>query len=332
MSSAVKVLYVVGWKRSGSTILGNVLGEMSGFWHAGELRTIWGHGLLHGRLCGCGQPVAGCEFWTGVLREVDYPGVEEVYAWQREAIRARNLRTLLQSAPARKGSALDSYSGVAASLYHSIARATGARVIVDSSKQPADAALLGRLKGIEPYFLHLVRDPRAVAYSWQRRKASPGEGRRQEMMQVSPVRSTASWLFVNGAADFIRRRHNRQRSLLVRYEDFARDPRPTIGAVARLVYEPDASWPEMVGTAVRLSGNHTAGGNPGRFDGGLVELRPDDEWIERQPARHRRAATAMALPLLRRYGYPIRAATRTNPRQEGEEIVRTKGIGLDDAT
>ena len=40
-TSKVKVLYVMGHGGSGSTILGNVLGELNGFFHAGELDTLW---------------------------------------------------------------------------------------------------------------------------------------------------------------------------------------------------------------------------------------------------------------------------------------------------
>jgi hypothetical protein len=76
---AVAVLYVTGRCRSGSTVLGNVLAEMPGVFHAGELRFLW---------------------------------------------------------------------------------QTGAQLIVDSSKYASDAALLQHLDGIEPAYVHLVRDPR----------------------------------------------------------------------------------------------------------------------------------------------------------------------------
>jgi Sulfotransferase family len=302
----IKVLYIVGWKRSGSTILGNVIGEMPGFWHAGELRTVWGQGLARGRLCGCGSPLGECTFWADVVTDAAAPAAERVYAWQLEAVRMRNLRVLLKRTPLSGDGALASYAAVATSLYRSIASKTGARVIVDSSKQPADGALLGRLEGIDPYFIHLVRDPRAVAYSWQRRKRSPGEGAREEMMQVGAGRSTASWLFVDLAAELIRRRHGRDRCLVVRYEDFVTGPGAVVRSVADLVGEPEAATPEFVDGSVRLSANHTAGGNPGRFHSGMVELRADDEWMSKQAPGDRVVSTAVALPLLHRYRYSIR--------------------------
>jgi len=305
----VKVLYILGWKRSGSTILGNLIGEIDGFFHSGELRTLWGQGLLGGRLCGCGRAVTDCDFWSGVvatvMRTSGRAGVEQVFAWQREAVRMRRFRSLLRPDVSSNEGPLGSYATVTADLYRAIADRGGSNVVVDSSKQPADAALASRLPGIDTFYLHLVRDPRAVAYSWQRRKPSPGEGEREEMMRVSPARSSANWMAVNCAAEIIRRRAGPGRTLLVRYEDFVSSPQAILEAAARLVGEEYRPIPEPRPGSFRIGANHTAGGNPARFVGGVVRLRVDDEWIVRQSPRDRRTSTLVALPLLSRYGYQI---------------------------
>ena len=43
---AVRVLYIAGSGRSGSTILDRTLGQVDGFFSAGELCNLWGRGLL----------------------------------------------------------------------------------------------------------------------------------------------------------------------------------------------------------------------------------------------------------------------------------------------
>ena len=63
----VKVLYVAGLGRSGSTILANTLGQVEGFFSGGELNFIWKHALIENRLCGCGKPSGECEFWGPVF-------------------------------------------------------------------------------------------------------------------------------------------------------------------------------------------------------------------------------------------------------------------------
>ena len=49
--------------------------------------------------------------------------------------------------------------------------------------------------------------------------------------------------------------------------------------------------------------DHTAGGNPSRFETGSVDIRPDDDWRYQMPGRRRPYVTALTWPLLVRYGY-----------------------------
>jgi hypothetical protein len=41
MIRPVKVLSINGWCRNGSTIIGNLLNEVDGFFHVGELHFLW---------------------------------------------------------------------------------------------------------------------------------------------------------------------------------------------------------------------------------------------------------------------------------------------------
>lgn len=310
---ALKVLYITGAGRSGSTVLGNLLGEADGFFHAGELRSIWWLGMQHGRLCGCGVPVARCDFWSSVLRSVlEDPAVPAadpgtVSRWHQEVVRVRYTLRFLRMAPGRPSgwTPLDAYMRVSTRLYRAIAEASGARVIVDSSKRHTDAAIVRLLPGIDPYFVHLVRDPRAVAYSWRRHKASPGEGDADEMPRYSATTSSRIWLTLNLGAELLRRRCGAGRFLTVRYRDFVEDPRRTLEAIAGMVGEPDVALPLVDDRTAELTRNHTAGGNPDRFRVGRVALHPDEEWQGQQPWPDRLVVTALTLPLLPRYGYPI---------------------------
>ena len=49
----VKVLFVGGFGRSGSTLLDNVLGQVDGFASCGEISYLWDRGLEQDRLCSC---------------------------------------------------------------------------------------------------------------------------------------------------------------------------------------------------------------------------------------------------------------------------------------
>ena len=65
----VKVLYLAGPTRSGSTILSNILGEIDGFFNAGQIFELWDKGLAENGLCGCGQQLTTCEIWSTVFKK-----------------------------------------------------------------------------------------------------------------------------------------------------------------------------------------------------------------------------------------------------------------------
>ena len=315
-AAPIKVAYIMAWGRSGSTLLGNLLGEVEGFFHAGELRTIWEKGLLHGRLCGCGVPVPECDFWKEVL-ERGFGSVDaaRVFGAQRDAARLRHTPRYLaarRDAELPGGASTQTYATAVQDLYRALAEVTSSSVIVDSSKREADAALLRLLPDVEPYYVHLVRDPRAVAYSWQRRKKTPEP--RREMVTYKPSTSTRNWLGLNVTGEVVRRKAGRGRYLLVRYEDLARNPEEALKSIVQLLGQWPAELPVDADGGVRLQPNHTAGGNPGRFSTGSVALKLDDEWVSMQPRGQRLVATTIAMPLLRRYRYPLRAGAPLQAR------------------
>src|SRR5439155_13251896 len=84
-----------GW--SGSTILGNLLGELEGFFHAGELRRLWGEALPSGAPCGCGAPIGDCPVWSKVLAHPSVASLDpaQVDRWHR-AVRVRRTPRLLR--------------------------------------------------------------------------------------------------------------------------------------------------------------------------------------------------------------------------------------------
>jgi hypothetical protein len=70
---------------------------------------------------------------------------------------------------------------------------------------------------------------------------------------------------------------------------------------------PANSNPVDASGAVTLTGNHTVAGNPNRFDTGSVKIRADDEWMRAMPRRQQLLLGSAVLPLIRKYGYPLRS-------------------------
>jgi Sulfotransferase family len=311
-----KVLYVAGLGRSGSTLLGNVLGQMDGFVSVGEIRGIWEYGLLENRVCGCGAPFRECALWRSVFDEA-FGGIDKVDP--REMIRlreswARTMHVPLMLAPPGKWFVerrLREYLGVLEKLYHAVQIVTGARVIVDTSKFPSYGSVLEMAPSMNLRVMHLVRDPRAVAYSWMRKKRlRPDlEGPKEYMPRRGAAVSSLRWLVRNITTEVLWRR-SKERYLLLRYEDFAVDPQETIGRVLKLVREEEAPRRRAARHKVRLGMNHNIWGNPSRFRTGMVEIQPDTEWVSHIEPNDRRLVTLLTLALLVRYGYPLAAVEK----------------------
>lgn len=309
-SSDVKVVYVLGWGRSGSTLLDNLLGGVDGFFSTGELHSLWRGGLLERRRCGCGVAVPDCGIWRAVM-DVAFDGggldPATLVAWRERSIGMRNTPRLLRDrGAALADKALASYASASARLYRAISEVTGARVVVDSSKLPAIGALLSALPGVEPYYVHLVRDPRGVAHSWRRRKRDPDRDFYSEMDRYSAIKSATKWVKNNVGADAVVRRFEPERATLVRYEDFVRDPRATVARIVALAREGPFELPFADDSSVLLEPNHTVSGNPARFNTGVVTFTEDDEWVTLLEKRDRIITTALTWPMLLRYGYPLR--------------------------
>lgn len=323
MTTPVKVLYVMGAGRSGSTVLDNILGELDGFASVGELHNLWKRGLVRGGECGCGRPLSVCEVWQSVLStaaesldisRIDAPSVRSS---QEEALQMRHTRKIARANRPSGWPELDAYVEVLTEIYRAIGRVMDARVVVDSSKRPPTAAALHLTAGIEPYYLHLVRDPRAVAYSRTRHKVAHG----REMRKASAGRTTGRWLLHNSLAEIVHHHVPAKRYLFLRYEDFVRRPRLSIESIVRFIGEVPAQWPFVDDRTVTLTANHTAAGNPSRFKTGPVEIREDNEWRVRMRRTDMFVATALAAPLMRRYGY--------SPRRRNEPIEGRRSPALD---
>lgn len=296
----LKVLCVTGWCRNGSTIIGNILNEIPGFCHVGELHFLWKNAAGKGTnsQCGCGQSLTRCPLWSEVVGTVR-PGSSELAAYadevterQRACVRTRHTWRVLRHALCCTGVA--EHAALMSRTYAAVAARTGARVIVDTTKIPGEAALLPHVEGVDPYFVHLVRDPRAVAASWRRPK--------QYVHTLPAGKSTAYWIGFNLAAHAVTRRYPEQ-SLFLRYEDFIADPAGTVNTLLRLCGADRAVNP-VTGRTVELRTNHTVTGNPDRFRTGTVVIREtDDSWRASLPAHARLMTVMLSWPLSGRYGY-----------------------------
>jgi hypothetical protein len=301
----VRVLYIAGWQRNGSTLFANLLGELPGYFHAGELYYLWDYVWHDNTLCGCGRRFHQCPLWSEIVATAYPTGVDADWMYDQAVgtVKTRRMPGLaVPPARRRRFEQVAEYRRHLDRLYRAIEGTTGASVIVDSSKWPSYGAVLDASPAIDLSVIHLVRDPRAAAYSWLRKKRLLDRPGRHVEMYLSPMQSSARWLAWNLAAEaYWRRRADDY--VLLRYEDVVADPQAQLQQALERLDLPTGRLPLIGGDRAQLGPNHTVSGNPDRLNSGLTVIKPDDAWRASLARRHRVAVGAVTAPLLWRYGY-----------------------------
>jgi Sulfotransferase family len=308
--SAPRILFIGGWGRSGSTLLALMLGRIPGFVTVGEVREVWRRGLAEDGPCGCGLPFRACPFWSEV-------GDRAFGGWDalplgrvmRERYRVdRGWMTpflAFPGPPLAHRRAVSRYVATLDRLYRAISEVAGARWVVDSSKLPSHALLLRRIGG-DLRILHLVRDSRGVAFSWQKQvSAHAGSASARELGRYGPIPAALRYTGYNAATSALR--HARVRYLRMRYEDLVDEPETWLRRTLAFADEPTGQpLPFLEGDRLTPATAHTADGNPVRFAEGAIQLRLDDAWRHTMRPSQRRLVTLLTAPSLAAYGYPMR--------------------------
>ena len=313
MSSVPHLLLVAGSGRSGSTILDLALSKSLPGFSVGEFRWLWSRGLDDPRQCSCGSPIPDCSFWQAVSAELH----DRTDVGPREW--GAHLEAVLQRRRAAHRVAFDTHGRLAqplvpffSNVYDIIRANSRASVIIDSSKFFAFVSLAYAHTNLSPLVVHLVRDPRAVAYSWTRRRKRPDVTGRTAYMPRYPAWKVArSWVYQQLTILRLARRWDHY--LLLRYEDFSSRPEANIQAIRERLSL-------RHGQACSTKTSHAVDGNPVRFSGStLPPIRPDLEWLQRLPLSSRLLVTVLTAPLLSRFRYPLFVSKRKNDANHEHE-------------
>ncbi|MFC6018111.1 sulfotransferase [Plantactinospora solaniradicis] len=316
----MRVIYISGMGRSGSTLLDRILGALPGACALGEVTDLWRIFRSDDNLCACGARYSQCDFWTAVGDRAfggwHRADLDRLAFLRRVVPRIRHVPWLAR--PRLTGELLaqvNEYVDYFARIYAAAAGLTGAQVIIDSSKFPTIGLCLRWARTIDLRVVHLVRDPRGVAYSWTKKMPNPGteEGM---LPRFSPATSALHWNLQNSIAGLLASASGcvggetayKVPVRRVYYEKLLADPRDGIRDLASFagldLSDGDLSF--LRDDYAELPVPHNIGGNPMRFATGRLPLREDDTWRLAFPPRQRRLVSAICAPLLISYGYPLR--------------------------
>jgi hypothetical protein len=313
------VVYILGYGRSGSTILDIVLGSDPTIQSVGELDLLsreW-----EDRSCSCGLSYDACAFWSRVRFHTEKAIGPQAVETREQALRCvETLRAypllLMHRIPSCRAQA---YRELLRAELAAIAHVSGKPTILDSSKSAREAAgralAIRRIAGVPVKMIHLVRDGRAVLWSVKRGdNVRLGDGCSEDAAAFScpALRAVGGWVLANAIALLTALVSERGTVLRVRYEDFVRDPRRELIRIGEFLGRDLTAIADRIERGETFAAGHNTGGNRAGKAGPL-RLREDREWETRLGRTDRALYWAL--------GWPLALALASRPRQRPKSRV-----------
>lgn len=277
MSEKTTVIYIISDRRSGSTLLENMLSKSEEIISVGELAMIKGHidkqgpGVFWNWNCSCGKPVLECEFWSKVLNNIYDENFQSKTKWNFKSSKITVASFLPKTACKTLWKFINTEGNfhtikILNEIYKSVNNVSSKKIIVDSSKDPMQALAISKCKDVNTKFIWLTRDVRAITVSkLKRAKANKSSDK-------GAVRTLYSTLFFKklcAAALGCLKNHI---TLKISYEALAANPQKELDNICKHFGLENFEAPSYM----ELMDDHTIGGTPTRF-----ERRPvaaDDSW------------------------------------------------------
>lgn len=303
------IVYIAGAGRSGSTILDLILSEGKGIISLGEFRQFWKTFIKKRALCSCNKSYCNCELWRYIIKDIfgkyEFNETEIDYYYNIQKIIERT--PILNSIKQKKyfktfHREIQEYIEFMREIYDKVFIHTRNPIIIDSSKLPHYLLILKKLP-FEIKLIHLIRDPRGVAYSWTKSKFDFSIN--DYMKRHHPFTSSRMWIFYNLAIERLKSYFDNR--TLLKYEDFCLNPKQAIQKIYKDLNLPYFNMPNIANNKIVVfqKEKHLIGGNPVRFSLNEILINEDREWIYNLSIKHKILVTIMTLPFLLKYKYMI---------------------------
>jgi hypothetical protein len=224
----MKVVYIAGYGRSGSTVLDILLGNHSKIAGVGEVTYLLEDYAERNRPCSCGMPYRECGFWKDLFLNGFPP--PELTRLLRKVEKLSFVPRLLLAFITSKDRG--SYRAYQERLFGHIAAQTGKPFVVDSSKSARKVAgrflALNRLGGQDVYVVHLVRDGWATMESLTVTGSNWALEGRSHSAKWPGLRAAFGWVCTNVWTSMLGKFLVPNRYQRLFYEEFVADPATVI--------------------------------------------------------------------------------------------------------
>ncbi|SFP98894.1 Sulfotransferase family protein [Parafilimonas terrae] len=277
MQEKLTVIYIISDRRSGSTLLENMLSKSREILSVGELAMLKGHiykegpGELWNWNCSCGKPVMQCEFWSKVLKGIYDDNFETKITWQYKSVQlllssftSINSKSTLQKLINTKRN--KQTVQVLNEVYKALGNISDKKFIVDSSKDPIQALAITKCVDINVKLIWLTRDLRAITFSklkrWKQNKRS----------DKKPLETLIDSFRYKKVCNAVIKNVGEKNTIKISYEALAEKPQQQLDNICAKFGLADYQAPEYM----ELNNDHTIAGTPGRFEKKVIAA--DNSW------------------------------------------------------
>lgn len=313
-SRRVDVLYICGARRSGAVMLEAMLSQGVGVLGLGDVQAFWRVAFASdGATCSCGLSLADCPLWGHVRAHLPQSALDAArlrHAMQHKLHHPSSRWAWWKGSGSDNTGAYEELLRATAMLYSLACDASHDSILVDASGSARYGAMLCDAPDLRVHVVHLVRDPRAVAYSYRRRASLPAAPEKKAEAPHSSRSSASAWVQQNRACAALSR--TAATYVRVRYEALTQEP---YGTVERILETAGLDVPasgELKHGSVYFDGMHAVAGSTLRFMRGGMPIRADKSWRSGLTSWDKVLVTALTSPMLLRYGYSLLALRATN--------------------
>jgi len=304
----IKIIYIMGAGRSGSTIVDTVLGNHPQVESVGELINVAKSAWQNAEYCACGKKGNECPYWTEVKKEFEQKiGKQNIrkFIELQSQFESPNFKGFYRLLRERKKitPSFQVYANYTLALFNAIQKVSGKAVIVDSSKLSKRALALAIVPGIDIHIIHLIRDGRGVGWSLKKAYSKNTEVGIQNDIPSRPIwRTTIFWIISNMLSTWTIKQIDTNKSIRLRYEDFVTEPEIAIKKIGDLIGLNFESITKAIQNSKEFVVGHTIAGNRLRMSG-KIRLTLDEEWKHKLPRKDKLLFWILAGWLMNIYQY-----------------------------
>lgn len=297
------IIYIMGYGRSGSTLLDTLLNQHDKAYSVGALNNIY-QWIIEKQVCACGDSLERCKFWKEVVNDsgVDAEVSNRLLKLQSSVEGINSFRRLLNG----NIDNISAYVEMTERLFKSIANISKSTYIIDSSKSTRDctgrAFALFAHTNLDIKIIFLIRDVRAVCWSAIKKTGSSERRRLTNIKLINAIRAAVSWWLTNKLALKTIASLPDNAVHIVRYEDLCSSPVNTIEEIGDFIGIDYSSVARNIEAGKEMKVSHNLGGNQIRFNR-VLKFMPDMEWKTKMPKFYQLFALLIAGRMNKKIGY-----------------------------